>query len=262
MKKKKLSERLVMYEIRNILGNPFVFIFGIIFPIVMLFILTKAAEVQAPEVYWQQIKTEMFITVTLIMPMAIVLVGYSATYSQELQDEIPLRMELFGFSQKTIFVAKIIAQFIVTTFGCIFYTVVSYAAIDLKKPTWQAALCLIFCLYLCAVFFFALAHGIALLFKKFGPTYAVTMGLYFTIMILSGMMGVRTPDLPEVLQKIAKLLPMSYISNDFGKFWTGGVIILHRLYNPFYSLVLLWVLSLFLHFERKREILVKDLNSM
>lgn len=222
MKQKKLSKKLVMYEIRNILGNPFVFIFGILFPIVMIFILTKAAEVQAPQALWQQIKTEMFITVTLIMPMAIVLVGYSATYSQELQDEIPLRMELFGFSQRTTFVAKIIAQFIVTTFGCVLYTIVSYAAIDLKKPTWQAALCLIVCLYLCAVLFFALAHGVALLFKKFGPTYAVTMGLYFTIMILSGMMGVRTPDLPEALQKMAKLLPMSYISNDFGKFWTGG----------------------------------------
>ena len=41
-------------------------------------------------------------------------------------------------------------------------------------------------------------------------------------MILTGMMGIRTDQLPTVLQKIAATLPMTYISSDFIDFWQGG----------------------------------------
>lgn len=211
-----------MYEIRNVLGNPFVYIFGIFFPIMMLFLITRVAEVEVPPAMLSEVKTEMFITMSLIIPMAVVMLGYSALYSQELQDEIPLRMELFGYSGRTTFFAKVIAQFVVMTSGLLIYTIVAYIGLDLQTPRVSSALCLIACLYLSAVIFFALAHGTALFFKKFGPTYAVMMSLYFGIMILCGMMGVRTPDLPKAAQYLAKLLPMSYISNEFIEFWTEG----------------------------------------
>ena len=48
------------------------------------------------------------------------------------------------------------------------------------------------------------------------------MILYFVIMVLCGMMGIQTDQLPGFLQKIAALLPMSYVSSDFIDLWQGG----------------------------------------
>ena len=44
----------------------------------------------------------------------------------------------------------------------------------------------------------------------------------FLLMMLTGMMGISTDQLPEALQGIAKVFPMTYISNDFADFWQGG----------------------------------------
>lgn len=222
MKSKKCTRRLVAYEIRNLLGNPFVYIFGIGLPILLLFIITRAIEAETPEMFIAQANTSVFITMSLIVPMAVLLIGYAANYAQELEKEIPLRMELFGYNVKSMLLAKIIAHFIVVAAGLALYTGVAYMIVELQAPRPGSALCLILCHFLLGIIFFALAHGAATFFKKFGPTYAVMMALYFGIMILCGMMGVKTEMLPVPAQKIAALLPMSYISSDFIDFWTEG----------------------------------------
>lgn len=222
VKTKKCSLRLVTYEIRNILGNPFTSFFGIVFPILMLLIITNAFKGDVPESMRPYANTSVFITISLIIPMAVVLLGYSANYSQELEHEIPIRMRLFGFPERSIMLAKIIAQIIAMTAGLAFYTAVSYAALDLEIPKVSSAVCLIICIYILAVLFFLLGHGLSNILKKFGPTYAVVMFFYFGAMILCGMMGIKTEELPEILQKIASLLPMNYISSDFVGFWKEG----------------------------------------
>ena len=169
-----------------------------------------------------QANTSIFITMSLITPMAIIFLGYAATYSQELENDIPLRMGLFGFSERFMMRAKIIAQVIVLTAALAIYTLVSYMALDLEIPSFSGAATLVICLYLMGVIFFILAHGLAHIFRKFGPTYALAMILYFGIMVLCGMMGIQTDQLPGFLQKIAALLPMSYVSSDFIDLWQGG----------------------------------------
>lgn len=136
--------------------------------------------------------------------------------------DIPLRMGLFGFSERFMMRAKIIAQVIVLTAALAIYTLVSYTALDLEIPSFSGAATLVICLYLMGVIFFILAHGLANIFRKFGPTYALAMILYFGIMVLCGMMGIQTDQLPGFLQKIAALLPMSYVSSDFIDLWQGG----------------------------------------
>ncbi len=222
MTEKRCGRRLIMYEIRNVLGNPFVYMFGIIFPILMLFIITRAVKADVPEAMVSQVNTAVFITMSLIIPMAVILLGYASNYSQELEKEIPLRMKLFGFPEKSVLLAKVIAQFAVMAVGLALYTAVAYGALEMERPRFTSALCLIVCLLLLGGIFFALGHGVATIFKKFGPTYAVMMAIYFGVMILCGMMGVQVEDLPEFGQKMAALLPMSYISSDFIDFWTEG----------------------------------------
>lgn len=216
------NRNLIKYEIRNILGNPFADFFGVVFPVLMLFLITKATAGDLPADMVPTMNTAVFISMSMIIPMAVILLGYTATYSQELEKDIPIRMRLFGYSDRALLVAKIIAQFIAMTLGLLLYGVVAVVGLELVTPKPLALLGLVLCLYLLGFLFFALGHGTATIFKKFGPTYCLMMLLYFGFMFLCGMMGIRTEQLPVFLRTIAKLLPMSYISGDFIDFWQGG----------------------------------------
>ncbi|MEA5004429.1 MAG: ABC transporter permease, partial [Christensenella sp.] len=162
------------------------------------------------------------ITMSLIIPLATLLIGYAANYSQELENEVPLRFRLFGFREQSMLGAKMIANLIFMTIALAIYTVADYLLLDIQVPQLSSALILIAALYVLAVILFVLAHAIASLTGKFGPTYGITMTLYFGFMVICGMMGVSVDRLPEGLQAVANALPMTYISRDFAGFWQGG----------------------------------------
>jgi len=229
MKRKQLSLRLVIYELRNITGNIFVIFFGVFFPIMMSALISMVLKKQVPVEMYSKTVTAVFITMSMIIPMAILLIGYAANYSQELEKDIPLRLNLFGYREKTMLAAKMIAYLIFTTAAFLLYVVADVIMLDIQVPKLGSAVCLILSLYGMSVVLFILSHGIATIFKKFGPTYAVSMLLYFGFMILCGMMGVTVDQLPKGIHTVAKLFPMSYISGDFIDFWQGG----HYNFAPF-----------------------------
>lgn len=222
MKAKKCSKRLIIYEIRNVIGNPFIAFFGTVFPVMMLMIITFALKKEVPASMLVESNTSVFITMSLIIPMAVILLGHSANYSQELEKEIPVRMQLFGFPNSSIMIAKVVAQTVTLTAALLLYTVFSYAVVDLQIPAFSSAVCLVVCLYALGILFFLFAHGISNILRKFGPTYTISMFFYFGVMMLCGMMGIRTEQLPKALKTMASYLPMSYIANDFIDFWQDG----------------------------------------
>lgn len=222
MKAKLVRYNLVKYEFRNLVGNMFTVIFGVIFPIFMSVFLGNIIGGKAAEEVREVITTNIFISNALIVPLATVFIGYSATFSQELEKNIPLRFRLFGYSEISLVVSKIIAYLIFMTVALFIYTIVSATALKIQVPSFSSALILIASLYLIAAIFFTIAHGISLFIKKFGPTYAITMILYFGIMILSGMFGVQAKDFPEPLMRISYLFPTTYISCEFIDFWQKG----------------------------------------
>lgn len=222
MKRKQLNWRLIQYELRNVAGNPFVIFFGVIFPIVMCALFSVVFKRQVPEAAYPQAVTSIFITMSMIIPMAVLLIGYAANYSQELEKDIPLRMNLFGFRERTMLAAKMIAYLIFITVAFLLYMVSTMLMIDIQVPAPGSVVSLIAALYALSMILFILAHGIATIFQKFGPTYAVSMFLYFGFMILCGMMGISVDQLPKAMKAIAKVFPMSYISSDFVDFWQGG----------------------------------------
>lgn len=222
MKKKKLNWRLISYELRNITGNIFVIFFGVLFPIMMSALFSVMLKKQVPEKMYPEAITSLFITMSMIIPMAVLLMGYAANYSQELEKDIPLRLNLFGFSEKTMLAAKMTAYLIFTTAAFLLYIIADCIMLKLQVPTVGAAICFLLSLYALSAIFFILAHGISTIFRKFGPTYAVSMILYFGFMILCGMMGITVDQLPAGLKAVAKIFPMSYISSDFITFWQGG----------------------------------------
>ena len=213
---------LVKYEFRNLMGNIFTIIFGVFFPIGMTLFFGTAMIGQVPEDAKDIFITSIFITNSVIIPLASILVGYSAVFSQELEKNIPLRFRLFGYSEKTVLISKICAHLIFMTLSLVLYTVVICSILKVQVPSLSSAIVLIVSLYLLSTFFFILAHGIALFFKKFGPTYAVTMILYFAIMILSGMFGVQAKNFPDGVQAVAYAFPTTYICGEFIDFWKGG----------------------------------------
>ena len=222
MKVKLVRSNLVKYELRNLAGNIFVLLFGLIFPIFMSIFLGSLIGGQVPEESRDTVVTSIFISNSIIIPLATVFIGYSATFSQELEKNIPLRFRLFGYNEKTLVASKISAYLIFMTIALSLYTVVAGLSLKILVPSFSSAIILIGSLYLLSIILFILSHGISLLIKKFGPTYVITMILYFGIMILSGMFGVQAKDFPEPLMRVAYIFPTTYIAGEFIDFWQTG----------------------------------------
>ena len=222
MNSKLFNLTLIKYELRNLIGNIFTLIFGVAFPIGMTIFFGTAMAGKVPAEGKDIFITSIFIINSIIIPLASILVGYSAVFSQELEKNIPLRFRLFGYSEKTVITSKICANLIFITFALVVYTVVVFLVLNVQVPSLSSALILIASLYLLSAFLFILAHGISLFFKKFGSTFAITMVLYFAILILSGMFGVQAKDFPGPVKAVAFTLPTTYIGGDFIEFWQGG----------------------------------------
>jgi len=220
--KNKCSFKMVLYELRNINGNFMTHFFGIVFPNIMCLLLSKTVGSQVPDNVRQEVLTSITLSMSLVMPMAIMLLGYGALYSREVERGIPLRMRLFGYSEKSEITAKLIAHLIFLTIAFIIFSLVQMIAMDIPKPAFSSLICLILSLYLLGIIFLVIAHSFAQIFKKFSITFGVSMFLYFMIMMITGMMGIETEQLPQTLQKIAGMFPMTYVSNDFVSFWQGG----------------------------------------
>ncbi len=218
----KLSVRLIIYEIRNICGDMFTVFFGLVLPILMSLIFSQTFLKDLTGEIRTKAMTGLFIDMSLIVPLAIVLIGYSVTYALELEKNIPLRMHLFGFKQSSIIIARLIAYFIFITGSLIIYTILNCFIMDLQTPTLFSALCYIITIYLFSAVLFIFSHGIAGIFKKFGPTYAVTMILYMGCMMICGLMGIEVASFPKALQNVAFTIPITYISRDYIEFWQGG----------------------------------------
>ncbi|WP_171014999.1 ABC transporter permease [Culicoidibacter larvae] len=218
MKTKLFQKNLIIYELYNTFGNFFAVFFGGIFPIVMTIIFIAAFSSQAGA-FKDALATQIFISNASMIPLALVFVGFSSTFSQELEQGVTQRMNLFGYSNVSMLSAKLIANLIVVTIGYILYTLVVCLAFPVLAPTVFSAVLLIASLYIMTILFFVLAYGIAMLTKRFGPCYAITMTIYFSSMILSGMMGLTQEMMPAPMKFLANLLPTAHIAQDFPKIW-------------------------------------------
>ena len=79
--KKKCNLSMILYELRNINGNFMPHFFGIVFPNLMCLLLSKTVGGQASEEIQKEIVTSIMLTMTLVIPMAIMLIGYGALYA-------------------------------------------------------------------------------------------------------------------------------------------------------------------------------------
>lgn len=220
---KVISLQMLLFEFRNTIGNPYVHIFGVGMPILMMIIVIRAitAEVTDASIL-TDMATSVFLGIGALIPMATVFMGYGVSHAQEMEKGIPQRMELFGIRTSVSLCNRILSEmaFMLIAF-CIYFTVSCLFA-DIKAPSASGVVLYILCIIVLSMILFCLAHAISTLLKKFSLTYCVTMLLYFAMMILGGMMGISYDNLPSGVQAAAKLLPVTYINRDFYTVWSGG----------------------------------------
>lgn len=221
MNQRKLSV-LLKYEFLNTLGNFFTPFFGIIFPIVMGVLIVNGAVNGVPASQKVETGTAIVLVIALIIPSAMMLISFSAVFSQETEQGVIRRLELFNFSDRNLMLAKVIVHYMLITFSLILYTIVMSQFVELLQPTLSSVFIYLFCFYLLATLLFIFSYAVTTILKKFGTTYSVTMIVYFAYMGLSGMMGPQVDQLPKIGQRIAYSFPMAYISRDFSQYWENG----------------------------------------
>ncbi len=221
-KRKTVSLQMMGFEFRKTIGNPYVHIFGVGMPVLMMIIITRAIGGEIPEVAMRiTANTSVFLGIGSLIPMATIFMGYGVSNAQELEKGIPQRMELFGIRAGESICNRILSEIIFMALAFLIYFVVGYAAVDLKAPTFSGGLLYVLCIFSFSVILFCLSHAISSLLRKFSLTYCVTMLLYFGMMILGGMMGISFDNMPPAVQTVAKLLPVTYINRDFYTVWKG-----------------------------------------
>lgn len=222
--RKFISLQMVMFELRNTVGNPYVHIFGVGLPIVLALLITRIVESEMEGNMAASVSaacTSVYLGMGALIPMAILLMGYAVSYAGELSKGIPERMQLFGITGSMSLCNRAIAEMFFILIAFLVFFGSGCMLSDIEKPVaaglWAYILCMAALSFICLM----LAHGIACICRNFGKTYCASMILYFGFMILGGMMGIQYDALPNWGQAMAKLLPVMYINRDFYKIWVG-----------------------------------------
>ena len=101
---KKSMFYLVKYEVLNNLYNGYSFFFGAVFPIFLMVMISKGALNDVPAEAKLEATASILIGMSMIIPLSTMFLGYAASFSNELEKDVPTRLSLFGnkaFSGKT-----------------------------------------------------------------------------------------------------------------------------------------------------------------
>jgi ABC-2 type transport system permease protein len=259
----KFNLKLLKYELTGLISNILTLVFGLALPIALALLFSFVFRGEGDEVA-RHVSTHLFILMSLIVPLSIMLISYSESYARELESGVIQRMKLFGYSERTQLLAKLLANFLFLLATLAIYFLVVASVLNIAAPSITALLVYSAFLFSYSAILLILGHAIAALCGRSGPTQGITMTVYFAFMILGGIMGVNPGDFPGPIRWISQLLPLYYIgfqsdgSYAFLNFWMGGS------YNYFLQMFLsmlgfalfsvgLLLLSIYLNKKGKRR---------
>ncbi|MCL2374923.1 MAG: ABC transporter permease [Firmicutes bacterium] len=214
------SLKLLKFELVNLSSSIMVLIFSVIYPIGMTLLFSFVFG--TPEGNSTEIHTRIFLQMIFTIPLASMLMGNALNYATEIENGSALRTKLFGFKDKTMLLAKLLANLIFLTIAVGIYSLVIGLALDVAAPSVGALFTFIIFFYIFSTAVFILGHAIATMCGRFGVTFGIVMALYFGIMILGGSMGIRPDQMPNGMRHIAMGLPLYWIASYFTDFWKGG----------------------------------------
>ena len=214
-------KRYITYEIRNNLGNFMSMIFGFLMPLFMTILIFHAYKGQMPKDLVGDFATQMYLTNLIMIPMAMILIGFASMCSQEIEQGVTKRLELFGYVYRKQMVVKFWAQFIIVMIAIFLYSIIICVILPVNAPKFGSLFAYLICFLALIVLVYLIAYAIAMLTQKFSAAFGITMTLYFGIMILSGMMGVTADKFPKSVRFVAELLPTTRMIEVFPDSWNG-----------------------------------------
>ncbi len=219
---KRLSGKMIKYELLNTAYNGYAFFFGLVFPCAMLYLLTQFTMAAVPDVAKEPVYTSVFLGMSTIIPMTVGLMSYAASSANEEEKNVPIRLTLYGISPRTQLAAKVIANVFFLFLCEALYFAFSMMVVEIPMGQGWALPVFILMTLVFAISLMMMAQGIVGIFRQFGIVYGIVMGLYFVLLALSGYMGVQVSDLPKALQIFSDYLPSKHFGNGFESFWLGG----------------------------------------
>lgn len=212
--------KYVFYEFKNAMSNFFALFFGVVFPIFMAIMFFNIYKDQAAG-YETELANQFFVNFSLMIPLALVFISFASIFSQEIEKEITVRMQLFGYSIKKQMISKAIAQLLMLIMAFAIFALVVCLAIPVSAPSLYALSLYLINLIVFSFCLFLLAYSISLLTRRFSITYGITMTFYFAFMFLSGMMGMDLSKMSGAVQYASNLIPSAQMNRLFSVMWTN-----------------------------------------
>lgn len=212
------------YNMILIVKNWYILMFGFLFPLAMSFLISRQEGAGLPASAQIQVNTSIVLLFFNIIPLSSTYIGYAAIFSNEIEHEIPLRMELFAVSQKQTIGARALGYLTFNIVSSVVYFVIEGVFLGMTRPHAGGIAVIVLIMIVMNVLLFLLAHALCLIFRGFSKTYAVVMSSYFAMMFLSGMMGIEPEQLPGAANMISRLIPFSYAIEVFPKLWAGAAV--------------------------------------
>lgn len=206
-------------EVKNVLGNFMGLFFGFVFPLIVGNIVIFSKKEDVPVQYLADFKITVFVTMITIIPLSLALVSFPALFAQETEKGITKRMVLFGYNSNKQLINKMLANLLVIILGTIIYFFGVGWVNDIKMPSNYSALILISGLFIFAIDLYLISFAITWWLKKFNIVYGITMIMYFTIMILTGIFGVTPDKFGDIIETIANGIPTTLLIDYCSKNW-------------------------------------------
>lgn len=222
----RFSRYYFKYEMKMLLSNFVSLFFTFVFPILITCLIGYAvSQMDAPDVIRREIVSRIFIGNITMLPLSLCLISYATFYSVEIEYHITQRLELFGINQIDIFRHRFLVYFLYLAFSTMVYVVTVNLFLGVHQSTFGKYVVL-FCCYLAfGITLLMISHGIAVLLGKMSKTYAVSMILYFGILVTGGNMGIQYNQFPKLLQSIARINVVTYFSANLKgsivDYWLG-----------------------------------------
>ena len=85
-KRKTVSFQMLGFEFRKVIGNPYVHIFGVGMPVLLMIIITRAVVGEIADAAIRSgVNTTVFLGIGALIPMATIFMGYGVSNAQELE---------------------------------------------------------------------------------------------------------------------------------------------------------------------------------
>ena len=215
-----MKKNYLILECKNIFGNFIGLFFSFIFPSLLANIIIFSNKADIPEQFMGEFKTSVFLLLACVIPLSLAFVGFPALFSQETEKGITRRFILFGYKMKDQLLHKLVANLIVILLAVITYFVSTGWMNGVNIPSYYSMFLFTTGMLVISIDFFLIAFAITWFLKTFSRVYGVTMTLYFAVMILTGMFGVKPEKFGKIVETIANLIPITKFNSVLSENWT------------------------------------------